>query len=174
MGELRIGTRERELAMGALDEHMRAGRLDPHEYAERSATASTARLRSELDVLFVDLPAPHPTYPRAAGADTRDPGDPGDPNDLGDPDTPGPGVPGSPPVSAARESGGPREDDLPELVRPVGSVIGRHAGLFSALTPVVVFLVVAASGFRLAWLFLLVPVLLMGIGWLGHRHDNGR
>ena len=172
MGELRIGTRERELAMGALDEHMRAGRLDPHEYAERSATASTARWRSELDVLFVDLPAPHPTYPTYPSS-----AGPGGSPDVGvssDPRGTDPGVGGPSPEPAAPEPGVRREDDLPELARPVGSVIGRHAGLFSALTPVAVFLVVAASGFRLAWLFLLVPVLLMGIGWLGHRHDNGR
>ena len=154
MGEVRIGTRERELAMGALDEHMRAGRLDPVEYAERSAAASTARMRSELDALFTDLPEPHPTFPKHPG----------------DRDAPAPGS--SPPV-AATPGAGRTEDDLPELVGPAGAAIGRHAGLVSALTPVAVFVLVAATGFRFVWLFLLVPVILAVVGWLGHRHDQG-
>ena len=147
--------------MEALDEHMRAGRLDPHEYAERSATASTARVRSELDLLFTDLPAPHPSYPRADG-DT----DPPDPTARR-----ATAPPAGEPQPAAAVGG---EDDLPELVRPAGAVVGRHAGLFSLLTPVVIVALVVVSGGRLAWLFVLVPVLLAGIGWLGHRHDGGR
>jgi len=60
---MRIGDRERELAMAALDEHHREGRIDPGEYRERSAVAATARVRSQLDALFEDLPDPHPVYP---------------------------------------------------------------------------------------------------------------
>lgn len=152
MGEVRVGTRERELAMGALDEHMRAGRLDPMEYAERSAAASTARMRSDLDALFTDLPPPHPTYPG---------------------DRPGAAPPPMTASPADVPESGRGEDDLPELVGPAGASIGRHAGLVSALTPVVVFVLVAATGFRLPWLFLLVPVILAVVGWLGHRHDRG-
>src|SRR5882757_9233869 len=57
---IRIGTAERDAAISALGEHMAAGRLEPDEYGDRVATASVARIRSDLDTLFVDLPAPHP------------------------------------------------------------------------------------------------------------------
>lgn len=65
---LRIGTLEREAACKALDAHLTAGRLDAEEYGERYAKASLARDYSELDALFVDLPAPHWAPPRSAGA----------------------------------------------------------------------------------------------------------
>ncbi len=67
--QIRIGTSEREAAIGALGEHMAAGRLEPDEYGDRVASASSARFRDELDALFADLPAPHPfaqTPPRPA------------------------------------------------------------------------------------------------------------
>jgi hypothetical protein len=57
---LRIGHQERTAACAALDAHLEAGRLDPDEYGDRFARASIARTRAELDVLFSDLPAPHP------------------------------------------------------------------------------------------------------------------
>jgi len=57
---LRIGNLEREAACASLDAHLEAGRLDAEEYGERYATATAARTRAELDVLFHDLPAPHP------------------------------------------------------------------------------------------------------------------
>ncbi len=63
---LRIGTAERDAALGALDVHLEAGRLDADEYGERYAQAGAARTRAELDALFGDLPAPHPSYDAAA------------------------------------------------------------------------------------------------------------
>ena len=59
---LRIGTKERESAVAALSAHLDAGRLDADEYGERYAQASLARVRPELEALFTDLPAPHPTF----------------------------------------------------------------------------------------------------------------
>ena len=59
--QIRIGYAERSAAQEALDEHLTAGRLDPDEYADRYAAAEIARTQSELDVLFTDLPAPHPS-----------------------------------------------------------------------------------------------------------------
>jgi hypothetical protein len=56
---IRIGTREREAACRSLDEHLAEGRLDMDEYADRYAKATVARLQSELDELFLDLPLPH-------------------------------------------------------------------------------------------------------------------
>jgi len=59
---LRIGTQEREAAYAALTAHLDAGRLDAEEYGERYAQASLARTRPDIDALFTDLPAPHPTF----------------------------------------------------------------------------------------------------------------
>lgn len=161
MGELRIGTRERELAMGALDEHLREGRLDPTEYAERSAVAANARFRSELDELFTDLPAPHPAFPAVHPAAMADP-------DAGS-------VPVEPSTGPRTESGpqaNRTEADLPELVAPLGARLGRNAGKFSALVPVVVFALFVLTGFRFPQVFLLVPAGIALLGWLGHRHGG--
>ena len=161
MGELRIGTRERELAMGALDEHLREGRLEPTEYAERSAVAANARFRSELDGLFTDLPAPHPAFPGSSGPSA----------------SPGPDD-GSAPVasSAAGTTETRREEqaeaDLPELVAPLGARLGRNAGKLSALVPVVVFALFVLTGFRFPQLFLLIPASIALLGYLGHRHGG--
>jgi Domain of unknown function (DUF1707) len=59
--EIRIGYTERNAAQQALDEHLTAGRLDPDEYADRFAAAEVARTQAQLDALFTDLPAPHPS-----------------------------------------------------------------------------------------------------------------
>lgn len=153
MGELRIGNRERELAMAALDEHLREGRLEPGEYAERSAVASTARFRSELDALFDDLPEPRPSYPRSRPDDGPVP--------AGAP----PAAPTAPATSAAR-------DDLPELVAPIGARLGRHAGLLSALAPAIALVLFVVTGLRFPQVFLLVPVAIGVLAYLGHRHGG--
>jgi hypothetical protein len=152
VGELRIGNRERELAMAALDEHLREGRLEPGEYAERSAVASTARYRSELDGLFTDLPAPHPAFPRAVP-------------DAGS--VPVGGSAAAPPSPAA-----PARDDLPELVAPIGARLGRHAGLLSALAPAIALVLFLVTGLRFPQVFLLVPVAIGVLAYLGHRHGG--
>jgi hypothetical protein len=156
VGELRIGTRERELAMSALDEHLSEGRLDPGEYAERSATASTARFRSELDELFTDLPEPHPAYPGVRAEPV-----------------PGSGTTttGASPTTTA-PGGSERVDDLPELAAPLGARLGRHAGMLSALVPVVVVALFVLTEFRFPQVFLLIPVAIALLGWLGHRHGG--
>ena len=182
MGELRIGTRERELAMGALDEHLREGRLDPTEYAERSAVASHARFRSELDALFTDLPAPHPAYP-GAQASARSAPDGGGGSSASSSVTPS--VTSPSPTTEAHDDrpkdGAPKDrapkddaprDDLPELVAPLGATLGRHAGKLSALAPVIAIALFALTGFRFPQVFLLVPVAIALLGWLGHRHEG--
>ena len=162
VGELRIGTRERELAMGALDEHLREGRLDPTEYAERSAVAANARYRSEIDGLFTDLPAPHPAFPAAPPAPAASPG----PDDGSVPPAPSAAAP-------AREVPPERsEADLPELVAPLGARLGRNAGKLSALVPVVVLALFVLTEFRFPQLFLLVPAAIALLGYLGHRHGG--
>ncbi len=55
---IRVGNSERESAVAELGEHLSAGRIDAHEYADRAATAYSARTSDELDGLFEDLPRP--------------------------------------------------------------------------------------------------------------------
>ncbi|MFD0491153.1 DUF1707 domain-containing protein [Saccharopolyspora spinosporotrichia] len=59
--DLRVGDRERELAMELLGRHMSAGRLEVDEYDQRCVRAASARYASELDALFDDLPSPRPS-----------------------------------------------------------------------------------------------------------------
>ncbi|WP_213930229.1 DUF1707 SHOCT-like domain-containing protein [Rhodococcus sp. B50] len=65
---IRIGNAERSRALDLLGEHFALGRLTLPEFDERSAKASAATTRGDLDVLFTDLPA-HVTD---SSATTRD------------------------------------------------------------------------------------------------------
>ncbi len=59
-GDLRIGDAEREAAVQALGEHFVAGRLDVTEHEERIGQAYAAKMRSDLNSLFQDLPQLRP------------------------------------------------------------------------------------------------------------------
>jgi hypothetical protein len=59
-GDIRISYTEREEAVSTLGVHLSTGRLELSEYEERCGQATVARTRGELEVLFTDLPAPHP------------------------------------------------------------------------------------------------------------------
>jgi hypothetical protein len=61
--DLLIGTPERNSAQHALEAHLIAKRLDPTEYERRLEASQRVRTRSELLVLFADLPVPHPAFP---------------------------------------------------------------------------------------------------------------
>ncbi|MEJ2884922.1 DUF1707 SHOCT-like domain-containing protein [Actinomycetospora aeridis] len=61
---LRVGDADRGAALDALGEHLAAGRLDVDEFGDRSAHAAVAVYRADLEVLFDDLPAPHPPLPQ--------------------------------------------------------------------------------------------------------------
>jgi hypothetical protein len=58
--DIRISNAERDEAISILGTHLSTGRLELDEYEERCGTAVAARTRGELEVLFTDLPAPHP------------------------------------------------------------------------------------------------------------------
>jgi len=58
--DIRISNQERDEAVSTLGEHLSTGRLELSEYEERCGQAVAARTRGELEVLFTDLPAPHP------------------------------------------------------------------------------------------------------------------
>jgi hypothetical protein len=57
---VRIGDAERDESVTLLAQHFTAGRLSPAEHEDRRAQAKAAVVRSEIEVLFADLPAPHP------------------------------------------------------------------------------------------------------------------
>ena len=173
MSELRIGTRERELAMGALDEHLREGRLDPTEYGERSAVAANARYRSELDGLFADLPAPHPAFPATPATSTPAASTTTGP-DGGSAPVASSAPSAAPGPSTPDRSDQPRRDEegLPDLVAPLGARLGRNAGKLSALAPVIAVGLFVLTGFRFPQVFLLVPVAIALLGYLGHRHGG--
>nr|CAA63309.1 ORF122 [Saccharopolyspora erythraea NRRL 2338] len=59
--DLRVGDRERELAMELLGRHMSAGRLEVDEYDQRCVRAASARYASELDAPSTTLPSPRPS-----------------------------------------------------------------------------------------------------------------
>jgi uncharacterized protein DUF1707 len=71
---LRIGTGERDAAVGMLGEHLGAGRIEVGEYEERATAALAARTRGDLRPLFADLPPPHPAFLRTPTAFTGGPG----------------------------------------------------------------------------------------------------
>jgi hypothetical protein len=56
----RIGDAERDSATELLREHMAQGRLTAEEFDERIDAALKARVASDLDPLFADLPGPRP------------------------------------------------------------------------------------------------------------------
>lgn len=56
----RIGDAERDRAAELLREHMAQGRLTAEEFDERIDAALKAKVASDLDPLFTDLPGPRP------------------------------------------------------------------------------------------------------------------
>ncbi|WP_199434008.1 DUF1707 SHOCT-like domain-containing protein [Qaidamihabitans albus] len=62
--EYRLSDAERQEALDALSEHVRTGRLDIVDFDERSARASAAKVRSDLEPVFTDLPEPRPSVLR--------------------------------------------------------------------------------------------------------------
>jgi len=53
---LRASDADRDAAIAELGEHFQAGRLDPAELDDRTGRALRARVASDLDELFADLP----------------------------------------------------------------------------------------------------------------------
>ncbi|MFG1988529.1 DUF1707 domain-containing protein [Actinoplanes sp. NPDC048988] len=67
--DLLIGEPERDSAQEALEEHLAEKRLPSPEYERRVAAVQRARTRSELALIFADLPLPHPELPPSAPPD---------------------------------------------------------------------------------------------------------
>jgi hypothetical protein len=75
-GEMRIGDAERSKVAEDLSKHYADGRLDESEFNERLSKAMSAKTRSDLSGLLIDLPRldlPQPAAqpPRRRGAGTR-------------------------------------------------------------------------------------------------------
>jgi hypothetical protein len=60
LAEIRISAAERADALTALGQHHASGRLTLTEYERRRELVTEAVLRRDIEVLFEDLPAPHP------------------------------------------------------------------------------------------------------------------
>jgi hypothetical protein len=78
----RIGDVERDQAAEYLREHMTAGRLNAAEFDERLTAALSAKVQSDLDRLFVDLPSPTPQSPTGKASPpvlSQQPGQPAGP-----------------------------------------------------------------------------------------------
>ncbi|WP_111767152.1 DUF1707 SHOCT-like domain-containing protein [Nakamurella deserti] len=65
---LRVGDRERELAVAVLHEAVGGGYLDLQEFEERSVTVYAARTRGDLRSALADLPDAARLFPPAAAA----------------------------------------------------------------------------------------------------------
>lgn len=134
--------------MAELGEHLSAGRLDPHEYADRAATAYSARTADELEVLFVDLP-------RAGALHRQTPRQPAGPTPWSTPETPY----GRDPRTGVPFSGRSRVlAGVLQLVLPIG--IGRfytgHLGIGLAQ------LLLSLVGVGVIWAFIDGIVILAG------------
>jgi hypothetical protein len=70
---VRIGDAERDQAVSDLGDHFAAGRLTREEFDERADQAIQARFSTDLDPLFVDLPA---ATPAPTAQPSRGPGGP--------------------------------------------------------------------------------------------------
>lgn len=70
----RLSDADRDTAVTALRQHYEAGRLSDDEFADRSSKALAARVASEVDALFTDLPDPHPLFGAAAPSPWAAPG----------------------------------------------------------------------------------------------------
>ncbi|MCX2729155.1 DUF1707 domain-containing protein [Saccharopolyspora sp. NFXS83] len=61
-GRVRASHADRTEAQQLLGDHLDAGRLNSDEYGQRTAAASCARTRGEIQALFRELPDPRPRF----------------------------------------------------------------------------------------------------------------
>ena len=57
---IRVSHAERDQAILMLGEHLSTGRLELAEFEDRCGKAAAAHTRAEVELLFEDLPSPHP------------------------------------------------------------------------------------------------------------------
>lgn len=145
---------DRDAAVAALDVHREAGRLDDVGFEERSVRARRAWTRADLELLFLDLPEPHPVLGAPAWgsmpAPTSGPAPSGGPAGV-----PAPQPMSSPPVPAVPE----REGGL------LPPRFGRYA---VALVPFLALAIFFSTGRWYA--FLLIPV----VAIIANGPDGGK
>lgn len=136
---------DRDAAVAALDVHRDAGRLDDVGFEDRSVRARRAWTRADLELLFLDLPEPHPVLGTAAWGSAPAAG-----HDLA---APGPAAPapwGRDATSAPVPLSTSPVPDRPPFVSP------KTAQTLVALAP---FVAVALWWATKSWIFfLLIPV----------------
>jgi hypothetical protein len=135
MTSTELTQQDRDAAVAALDVHRDAGRLDDVGFEERSVRVARASTRSDLELLFLDLPEPHPV--------------------LGSPAWGSAPVPPSPvPSSPVPQS--PSGSPVPDAGRGPGLVPAPYAQMVIALAPFAA-LVLFFVTHQWLW-FLLIPV----------------
>lgn len=137
---------DRDAAVAALDAHRDAGRLDDVGFEERSVRAGRAYTRADLDLLFIDLPEPHPTYGAPAWG------------------APAPALPAPPAQHQQPSAPVPYADPRRPLVTP------DVARKLVALAPFIAFALFWAT--KSPVFFLLIPV--MGVFFGGRGGSGGR
>jgi hypothetical protein len=127
---VRIGDAERDESVILLAEHFTAGRMSPAEHEERRSAAKIAITRSEIEILFQDLPAPHPDMTAA------------EPPPLSQAELAAVAAKRETPLSGAMDVTGGL---ALFLGLPAGIVVGFVFGLWWVLAPVVGLIVVALA-----------------------------
>jgi hypothetical protein len=135
-----LSQQDRDAAVAALDVHRDAGRLDDVGFEERSVRVARAGSRREVELLFIDLPDPHPVLGAPAWGSAPAPS----PAPL---PSPAPRAPG--PVPGAGQPG-------PLASRGPGLVPEPYGRMIVALVPFAALVLFFVTG---SWLwFLLIPV----------------
>ena len=136
----RIGDAERDSATELLREHMAQGRLSAEEFDERIDAALKARVTSDLDPLFSDLPGPRPGQTVATTPGYEAP-----------PWQRQAAVPAPSPASAPQA---PRHPGVPALA-------GLTGALWIAIPLIVTFLL--PGGWGSFWWLIFVPMVVSGM-----------
>jgi hypothetical protein len=133
----RIGDAERDSAAELLREHMAQGRLTAEEFDERVDAALKAKVASDLDPLFTDLPGPRPGQAVAT--------------------TPAPQAPPWAGASVAPAPAGqvpaPRRDPENQVLK----------GLTAVMWPVTILAITFLLGWDHFWWLVFIPVVISGM-----------
>jgi hypothetical protein len=136
----RIGDVERDRAAELLREHMAQGRLTAEEFDERIGAALTAKVASDLDPLFSDLPGPRPGQTVATTPTYETP--------------PWPGSTAAPAPASASAPPPQRHSAVPALA-------GLTGALWIAVSLIITF--VLPGGWEQYWWLIFVPMIVSGV-----------
>jgi hypothetical protein len=134
----RIGDAERDSAAELLREHMAQGRLSAEEFDERIDAALKARVASDLDPLFSDLPGPRP----GQGVATT------------------PGFQ-APPWDRPAATAAPSSAQVPTPQRDTENHVLK--GLTAVMWPVTILVITFLLGWDHFWWLVFVPILISGM-----------